>query len=110
MIIQKVGTKKRVAPNKKWTYQTLSEIVKKYPHQTELQKYESGAYNALRKMGLLYEFYSKQNDKPNGYWNVFENVEKEAKKYKSRWDFGKNNRSAYEAARRNNWLDKLFSN
>ena len=102
--------KKRVAPNKKWTYQALSEIVKKYPHQAELQKYEGGAYNALRKMDLLYEFYSKQNDKPNGYWNVFENIEKEAKKYKSRWDFGKNNRSAYNAARRNNWLDKLFSN
>lgn len=102
--------KKRVALNKKWTYQTLSEIVKKYPHQTELQKYEGGAYNALRKMGLLYEFYPRQNDKPYGYWNIFENIEKEAKKYKSRWDFGKNNRSAYNAAQRNNWLDKLFSN
>ena len=45
-----------------------------------------------------------------GSYNVFENVEKETKKYKSRWDFGKNNGSAYDAARRNNWLDKLFSN
>lgn len=100
--------KKRVAHNKKWTYETLSEIVKKYPRQTELQKHESGAYNALRKMGLLYEFYPRQNDKPFGYWNIFENVEKEAKKYKSRWDFGKNNGSAYDAALRNKWIDILF--
>lgn len=100
--------KKRVAPNKKWTIETLVEVVKKQPSQNDLQKNEGGAYNALRRMGLLYEFYNKQNDKPFGYWNVFENVEKEAKKYKSRWDFGKNNSSAYNAARRNNWLDKLF--
>ena len=59
-------------------------------------------------MGLLYEFYPKQNDKPFGYWNIFENVEKEAKKYKSRWDFGKNNGSAYNAAIRNKWIDILF--
>lgn len=112
--------KKDTKPRGYWTIEKCEEVAKlcinrrelqkKYPHQTELQKYEGGAYNALRKMGLLYEFYSKQNDKPNGYWNVFENVEKEAKKYKSRWDFGKNNGSAYDAARRNNWLDELFSN
>lgn len=35
---------------------------------------------------------------------------KEAKKYKRRWDFGKNNGSAYAAALRNNWLEKIFSN
>ena len=46
--------------------------------------------------------------KPNGYWDVFENVEREAKKYKSRWDFGKSCGSAYVAARKNKWLDILF--
>ena len=35
--------------------------------------------------------------------------EQEAKKYSSRWDFGKNNGSAYEAAIRNKWLNKLFT-
>lgn len=33
---------------------------------------------------------------------------KEVKNYKSRWDFGKNNGAAYDAARRNNLLDKLL--
>ena len=61
-------------------------------------------------MNLLYKYYPRQNDKPCGYWNVFENVQKEAQKYTSRWDFGKHNGSAYDAARRNKWIDKLFPN
>lgn len=101
---------KRIAPNKKWTEETLKEIVAKYPTSTELQKHEGGAYKALRRMNLLYKYYPRQNDKPFGYWNVFENVQKEAQKYTSRWDFGKHNGSAYDAARRNKWIDKLFPN
>ena len=100
--------KKRIAHNKKWTIETLSEVVKKYPKQNDLRKHEGGAYMALQRMGLLYEFYPRQNDKPFGYWNVFEHVQKEAEKYKSRWDFGKHNGSAYESARRNGWMDILF--
>ena len=46
--------------------------------------------------------------KPNGYWDVFENVEREAKKYKSRTECARNSSGAYDAARRHGWLDILF--
>lgn len=100
--------KKRVAPNKKWTEASLKKIVKKYPSRTALQKNQGGAYNALRKTGLLYKYYLPQNDKPFGYWNNFENVKVIASQYISKWDFGKNERSAYNAALRNKWMDILF--
>ena len=105
----KCGVERCNKGRKKWTEETLKEIVAKYPTQTELQKHEGGAYNALRRMNLLYKYYPRQNDKPWGYWNVFENVQKEAQKYTSRWDFGKDNGSAYDEARRNKWMDKHFS-
>ena len=46
--------------------------------------------------------------KPKGYWNNFENCKNEALKYKTRNQFYTNNESAYDAAKRNNWLDIFF--
>ena len=43
--------------------------------------------------------------KPNGYWNNYENNKAEAKKYNSRREFYKGNGSAYNVARKNGWLD-----
>ena len=48
--------------------------------------------------------------KPNGYWQIKENVIEESKKYKTKSDLRKFNQSAYHGALRNNLLDKLFNN
>ena len=44
--------------------------------------------------------------KPHGYWEIYENNYKEAKKYNSRFEFQKGCNSAYTVARKNGWLDK----
>ena len=45
--------------------------------------------------------------KPRGYWNIKENVFKEAINYTSRSEFAKCNGSAYEVARKHNWLGEM---
>ena len=102
----KCGIVKGSSKRRLWTIEKCKEVAKLCANRSELQKKYSRAYEVLSDNNLLYELYPKLR----GYWNIFENVEKEAKKYKSRWDFGKNNISAYKAARRNNWLDRLFPN
>lgn len=42
------------------------------------------------------------------YWNK-ERCYKEALKYKYRWEFGKNSRSAYDSSLRNGWMDDICS-
>lgn len=46
-------------------------------------------------------------NKPKGYWNIYENVYQEALKYETKREFQKGNSGAYKAARRHNWLDSF---
>ena len=39
---------------------------------------------------------------------TYKTTKSEALKYKSRWDFGKNNEAAYKVALQNKWLDDFF--
>ena len=43
--------------------------------------------------------------KPNGYWNNYNNNKAEAKKYNSRSEFQKGCNRGYKVARINGWLD-----
>ena len=45
--------------------------------------------------------------KPNGYW-TFENCKTEGQKYSSRYEWMRNSRGSYNAARRNEWLDQII--
>lgn len=45
--------------------------------------------------------------KPRGYWDIKENVIKEAKKYQTRSEFCRCCGSAYDAARKHGWLDEM---
>ena len=47
--------------------------------------------------------------KSNGYWNKKDFCKNEALKYNSKAHFHKNSSSAYNSARRNNWLDEICS-
>ena len=45
--------------------------------------------------------------KPRGYWD-YERCKDDAINFKTRAEFYKNSGSAYEVARKNNWLDEFF--
>ena len=49
----------------------------------------------------------RKNTVPRGYWNNFDNCKNEAQKYKSNSEFRQNNGSAYEASRKNGWLQQI---
>jgi hypothetical protein len=85
--------------NKAKECKSKSDLEKKYPT----------VYLKAWKNGWLKDYtWFIQIIKPKGYWDVFENVEKEAKKCKSKWDLGKSCRSAYNAARKHGWMNILF--
>lgn len=93
-----------------WTEEMIRTEAKKYSSKTELKKKNGGAYTAARKIpGLLDDIFGKSEKKENGYWTK-ETLREEAMKYSSRWEFGKNNGSAYQAARKNfpDLLDEVF--
>ena len=92
----------------KWNKELLLEEAKKYKTRTDFCKNSSGAYyNALRH-NCLDEICSHMNyfSYPKGYWTL-ERCKKEAKKYKYKTQFARKSCSAYERARKNNWIDKI---
>ena len=46
--------------------------------------------------------------KPSGYWNSYEHCHEEAKKYKTKKEFGAGNCGAYRAAIKHKWIDEWF--
>ena len=93
----------------KWTKEAVFEKANEYNTRSEFAKGCSSAYDAARRNGWLKEiFWFKEGKKPNNYWNNWERVFEEAKKYSTREDFKKGCQTAYHAAWRNGWLDKLF--
>ena len=88
-----------------WTREKCAEEAKKYKSRKDFSAGAGSAYQAALRNGWLDDytwFVSKY--KPMGYWNR-ENCYKEAKKYKSRKEFGVKNGAAYRKARINGWLD-----
>lgn len=77
--------------------------------KSELEKKYSSVYlKALKNKWLDDYTWFVQIIKPKGYWDVYENVEREAKKCGSRKELEKSCRSAYNASLRRGWLDILF--
>jgi hypothetical protein len=68
-------------------------------------KNESSAYNAIVKNGWSDLI---ENLKRKGHlWTDFDNVRKEAEKYKTRREFKLKSFGAYYSALKNNWLDEV---
>jgi len=82
----------------------------KYKTKKEFIEKCGGAYNSARKNGWIDEITSHMivGRKAKGYWN-FENCYNEALKYRIKEDFKKNSSGAYNSARKNMWLDLIFS-
>jgi hypothetical protein len=82
-----------------------------YETRTEFYKGSPGAYVSACKKGWLDEVCShmilKKGDR--GYWDVFENVQEEALKYKTRNEFCKGSPGAYYSACKKGWLDIVCS-
>lgn len=83
------------------------EVAKRYKYLMDFEREHHREYNTLLKYGCLDECtWLKRTQVKSGTWNDYETCRKEALKYKSRGEFASSNSVAYQAAVRNNWLDK----
>lgn len=95
--------------NKKWNRETCYEEAKKYKYQAEFQKNAGSAFQVAWKNGWLkdytwFEDGVKIRAEKKRKWNR-ETCFNEAKKYASRGEFAKGNKSACAVARKNGWID-----
>lgn len=83
---------------------------KKYDTRTELYVKNESVYQKSREEGWLNEICLHMIEliHPDGYWNE-ENCQIEADKYSSRSEFQTKCGSAYQIARKNDWLDDICS-
>jgi hypothetical protein len=82
---------------------------RKYSTKEEFQKGNSSAFLAAYRYGYIDEmnWLVKQKQHKKGYW-TYENIEKEAIKYKTKNEFKKNNASAYIHALKMGIIDDFF--
>ena len=95
---------------KKWNDKgTIIEEVKNYSTYNEWVSNSPSSYHAAIKLKLLK--FIQHSILPKNYRDDFDNdfIIKDAQKYKSRVDWIRNSRSAYNAARKKNILDKACS-
>ena len=87
-----------------WTYETCYQEAQKYKYRSVFCRHAGYAYKMALENNWLddYSWFTELH-KPSGYWD-YERCYEEAKKYKSKGEFGKGNRTAYNRARSNNWL------
>ena len=94
---------------KKWSKEQCLVEAKKFKTRSEFQKKSRSAYIIAINSGWLDEICSHmlKIKKNNNYWNK-EQCITEAKKYKTRNEFRKNERSAYITIIRNGWLNNIL--
>ena len=93
----------------KWTYDTCYEEARKFSSRKEFQDNSAGAYRKALQQGWLDDYdWMVLAAKPKGYWNSYERVQEEAKKYSSRTEFYKGNQVAYNIALKNGWIDDFI--
>lgn len=93
----------------KWTLEMCRLEALKYSYRTAFQK-NSPAYKAAYKYGWLDDICGHMvKPKPHNHTWTFEACEKEAKKYTFKKDFQNNSNTAYQAAWKNKWLEKISS-
>ena len=99
----------KMKPKGYWTYERCYEEAKKYKTRKSFQIGCGSAYSNSLKNGWLRDYTWFVNfRKPRGYYSKYENCLDETKKYKSRNEFKKGCASAYNASRKNGWLDTFF--
>jgi len=91
-----------------WNYENCKKEALKYKSRSEFAKNNGSAYYSSIKNKWLDDICSHMilKKKPNGYWN-YENCKKEALRYKTKKNFYKNSKGAYNSAKRNKWLNNI---
>ena len=97
--------KKPQPKNKKWNHESCFSEAKKYSSLSEFWSNSPKAASLAKKNGWMKEYiWLEAKYKPNGYW-TYERCYKEAKNYKSRSEFGRENATCYVVCLKNKWLD-----
>ena len=93
------------------SYENCKNESLKYNSKNEFRIKSNGAYSSALKHKWINDFVwlDGRNKLPHRFWENFENCKNEALKYKNKTHFAKNNRSAYNCARKNKWLDIFFN-
>lgn len=95
----------------KWTKKTIIDEAKKYQSRKEFSENSGSAYHAALYQGILEDACSHMPKRKE--WKGFldkDHCSEVAKKYSSRTEFARSeDRSAYEKARSNGWLDEICS-
>lgn len=92
----------------KWTREACYAEAKKYSSRSEFKKGCGSAYEVARLNNWLDDYtWFEEIHKPKGYWDIYENVYNEAKKFDSRRAFKKESPQAYKVACEKDWL-RLF--
>lgn len=93
---------------RKWTKEAVFEVACQYSTRYEFSEGSNSAYQVALKKGWLYEMnWLSSERKPIASKWTKKAVFEEARKYEYRSDFRDFSGSAYNVARKNNWLDKM---
>src|ERR1035437_8214206 len=97
-------------PNGYWTYEKCATEALKYSSRMEFKEKCTGAYWAANRHSWLNGIceHMIRINKPKRYW-TYEKCAEEALKYKTKKEFRENSLSAYDAAKKNKWLDVICS-
>jgi predicted GIY-YIG superfamily endonuclease len=97
-----------IKPNGYWNKERCHEVALKYESRVEFQKKDHSVYQAARRKGFLDDIcgHMEKLVKPNGYWTQ-EKCHEEALKYNRIVDFQRGSSSAYHAALKKGFLDKI---
>lgn len=95
--------------NNKWTKESVHAIALNAKSRKEFQSIANGAYQTALKNKWIDDVCSHMvpKQKPAGYWDDKETTFAEAQKYNKMRDFEKKSGSAYNACRRNGWVDEV---
>lgn len=85
----------------------LDMLLSSYTSISNLRSNNTALYNYISKNNIIDYVRNYYGLSPSKKWTL-ELLQKEAEPYKSRWEFQKGNASAYQSARRQNYLDILF--
>lgn len=95
-----------VPPEFLWNHEKCIKVAKRFEYYADFRTSEPTAYMAARKRGWLPEYtwlIKEHVEVWNKKWN-YDTCYAEAEKYKTKGEFGKKGKGAYEVARRNGWL------
>lgn len=95
---------------KRWTYEEIYELAKQFDYKVDFYRGNCGAYDTALRNGWLDDFDwfidgIKRTGENHRKWN-YNTCKEEAKKYKTRGEFGKSSSRAYYVALQNGWLSE----